>query len=216
MLDITALLNEIKKAPYTDISIRAPHTGVLTFSDLEEGAAISPPTGEWKEVPGTLLATITREHNPKPINSTQKGILQKIRTEYNNTFVEAGTEIAVLRHYLSKNEVVHILLQKALYLFNAPERAKYYFVPEVDKKVKISGSKNTSVTNGMELFIVSRMKREIPLKYQGPDGIIFELYFQQNQNVDAGMPLIGVCPPDQLEAIEGVIQQVAREWKVEF
>ena len=52
----------------------------------------------------------------------------------------------------------------------APERAKYYFVPQIDTKIKVSGCRSVSVYEGMELFIVSRMKREMPLYYTGPDG----------------------------------------------
>lgn len=38
------------------------------------------------------------------------------------------------------------------------------------------------------------MKREMPLYYTGPDGLIYTVYFEHNENVDAGSPLIGVCP----------------------
>ena len=213
MLNISSILEEIKKTPYTDLSVRAPHTGNLEFADINEGDSVNAPSGQWQEIPGTKIATITREKNPKPILATQKGFLQKLHTKYNNSFVEAGVEIAVLRHFLSKQEVVHILLQKALHLFNAPERAKYYFAPDIDKKLKISGHKNITVTDGMDLFIVSRMKREIPLAYHGPEGLIYEVYFEQNQNVDAGKPLIGICPPDQLSIIEDVISRVYHEWQ---
>ena len=51
-------------------------------------------------------------------------------------FVEAGTPLMVIRHMLTRSEVEHQILKKALYLFRAPERAKYYFTPEVDKKIR--------------------------------------------------------------------------------
>ncbi len=213
MLNITSILDEIKNRPYMDVKIQAPHTGFLEFTNVNEGDKVNAPRGQWKEIPGTKIAIITRENNPKAINSTQNGELQKIFKQYNQSFVEAGTEIAVLRHYLSKQEVIRIILQKALFLFNAPERAKYYFSPEVDKKLKISGHKSITVSPGMELFIVSRMKREVGLTYDGPEGIIYELYFEQNKNVDAGQPLIGVCPPEQLSTIEDVITRVNHEWQ---
>jgi hypothetical protein len=38
------------------------------------------------------------------------------------------------------------------------------------------------------------------------------VYFQHNENVDAGQPLIGICPPDQLETIEEVVMRVQTEW----
>lgn len=212
MLDISNLLESIKAEPYTEMAVVAPHTGVVNFADLHPGDRVSGPSGEWKEVPGTRIATITRENNPKPVAASDKGVVQKIRTELEGSFVEAGAELGILRHYLSREEVVRMLLRRTLRLFYAPERAKYYFVPEVDKKVKISGPRSVTVEDGMELFIVSRMKREIPLSYTGPEGVIYEVYFHQNQNVDAGSPLIGVCPPDQLSAIEDVIARVQMEW----
>jgi len=212
MVDISSLLEAIKAEPYTDISIVAPHCGVVSFAGLKAGDRVSGPSGEWKEIPGTRLAVITRENNPKPLATAEKGVVQSLRSDLEGTFVEAGTELVSLRHYLSRDEVVRILLRKTLCLFHAPERAKYYFMPEIDKKVKISGSRSVTVQNGMELFIVSRMKRETPLCYQGPEGVIYAVYFSQNQNVEAGGPLIGVCPPDQLAIMEEVIARVQMEW----
>lgn len=212
MLDISSLLESIKAEPYTEMTVTAPHTGVVTFAPLRPGDRVTGPRGEWKEVPGTRLAAITRENNPKPVAASDKGVVQVLHTELEGAFVEAGTELGVLRHYLSRDEVVRILLRKSLSLFHAPERAKYYFVPEVDKKVKISGSRTVTVQDGMELFIASRMKREVPLCYSGPEGLIYEVYFQQNENIDAGSPLIGICPPDQREAIEDAVARVQIEW----
>ena len=55
---------------------------------------------------------------------------------------------------------------------------------------------------------MSRMKREVPLHYSGPEGVIYAVYFKYNENIDAGAPLIGVCPQDQLPAIQDVIMRV--------
>ena len=109
--------------------------------------------------------------------------------------------------------MLRILLKQALNLFVAPERAKYYIVPQIDTKIKVSGCRSVSVYEGMELFIVSRMKREMPLYYTGPDGLIYTVYFEHNENVDAGSPLLGVCPPDQLQQIEEVVLKVQTEWQ---
>lgn len=212
MLDVTGLLEAIKAEPFTEMPVRAPHTGVISFSEVREGDRVMGPGGEWKEVPGTRIATITRERNPKPVAAFEKGVIQSLDLDLEGCFVEAGTEIGVLRHYLSRDEVVRIILRKSLQLFCAPERAKYYFVPDVDKKVKISGSRSVTVQDGMELFIVSRMKREVPLIYHGAEGVIYEVYFTQNENIDAGGPLIGVCPPDQIPRIEDVITRVQMDW----
>jgi hypothetical protein len=64
----------------------------------------------------------------------------------------------------------------------------------------------------MELFIMSRMKREVPLHYSGPDGVIYEIYFKYNDNLESGAPLIGVCPPDHLPVIQDMIARVQTEW----
>ena len=67
MLDVTGLLESIKAEPFTEMPVRAPHTGVISFSGVREGDKVMGPCGEWKEVPGTRIATITRERNPKPV-----------------------------------------------------------------------------------------------------------------------------------------------------
>ena len=53
----------------------------------------------------------------------------------------------------------------------------------------------------------------MPLYYTGPDGLSYTVYFVHNENVDAGSPLIGVCPPDQLQQIEEVVLKVQTEWQ---
>ncbi|MBQ3059646.1 MAG: biotin attachment protein [Desulfovibrio sp.] len=213
MIDISALLDEIKASPYREIVIATPHTGRLTFAGLRTGDTVLGPQGQWKEKPGTQLATLERERNPKPICAPEKGEISNLYSELEGQFVEAGTPLAVLRHMLTREEVLRLILQKALHLFCAPERAKYYFTPEVDKKIRASDAHSVAVRDGMEILIMSRMKREVPLHYRGPDGVIYEVYFKYNENVDAGAPLIGVCPRDQLSAIQEVIMRVQTEWK---
>ncbi len=213
MLDVTALLEEIKASPYEEKLICTPHTGTVSFAALEENSPVVGPQGMWKEKPGSLLVTIEREHNPKPIYAVEKGQVCAIHKELEGQFVEAGTPLLTLRHYLTKDEVQQKILKRTLHLFEAPERAKYYFTPEVDKKIRASGSRAVSVQEGMELFIMSRMKREAPLFYSGPAGVIYAVYFKHTENIDAGQPLIGVCPPDQLAAIEEVVLRVQTEWR---
>lgn len=214
MLDVSTLLDEIKAAPYVESSIIAPHCGVVSFNeDIASGNVVFGPTGTYKEKPGTLLATLDRERNAKPIRALEKSEVVTYNTGVAGQFVEAGTELVRLRHFLSKEEVLQSILKKALYLFNAPEKAKYYFTPAIDVKIKNTGPKSINVSDGMELFIISRMKRETQLRYTGPDGVIYAVYFSFNQNVDAGMPLIGVCPPDLVEQIEEVSVRVQTEWQ---
>lgn len=212
MFDVTALLDEIKASPYEEIEIVAPHTGLVTFAPLQVGDQVHGPLGTWKEKPGTLLVTIDRERNPKPLTAPQKGEVCLMHRELENTFVESGTPLLTLRHFLSRDEVTAAILKRALHIFVAPERAKYYFTPDVDKKIHASGSRAVTVSEGMELFIMSRMKREVPLHYSGPTGVIYAVYFKHTDNVDADQPLIGVCPPDQQDAIAEVVMRVQTEW----
>ena len=212
MLDISVVLDEIKAQPFREITIKTPHTGMVTFADIHQGDKVQGPQGQWKEKPGTLIATLERERNPKPIYAGEKGEISVLHTELEGRFVEAGTSLAVVRHPLTRAEVEHIILRKALYLFPAPERAKYYFTPDIDKKIRASDAHSVAVREGMELLIMSRMKREVPLHYSGPSGVIYAVYFKYNENIDTGSPLIGVCPQDQLPAIQDVIMRVKTEW----
>ena len=63
------------------------------------------------------------------------------------------------------------------------------------------------------MFIMSRMKRETSVYYSGPEGVIYAVYFQYNQVMDAEQPLIGVCAPDQLDLINDVVMRVRTEWR---
>jgi len=213
VLNIKELLDEVKASPYREIVVVAPHTGVVEFAGLKPGDHVHGRRGEFKEKPGTLLAHLTRERNRKPITAPEKGEVESVRTELEGKFVEAGEPLATIRHFLTRKEVIERILQEALFLFRAPERAKYYFVPEVDQKLKVSGKRSVKVAEGMELMIVSRMKRETPLAYSGPEGIIHSVYFGRGDNVDEGAPLIGVCPEDQLTVIQDVVARIQSEWE---
>ena len=213
MLDIKQFLDDIKASPYEIIEVKAPHTGVVEFAALRPGDKVTGVSGSFKEKPGTLLAHLTREKNRKPICAPERGEVVDLRTDLEGKFVEAGDTLLTLRHYLSKKEVIELILKKALHLFVAPERAKYYFIPEIDQKLKVSGKRSVKVREGMELFIVSRMKRETPLAYSGPEGLIYSVYFHRGDNVDAGQALIGVCPEDQLTLIQDMVTKVQSDWE---
>lgn len=213
MINITQLLEHIQSDPYREIEVMTRHTGVVQFEDLSEGDAVEGPTGTWKEKPGTKLATLTRERNPQPVNAPEKGIIGAIHKELEGSFVECGTSLVTIRHHLTREEVERIILRRALYLFKAPERAKYYFTPEMAAKIRASDPGSVEIVNGQELFIMSRMKREVPLFYSGPAGVIYAMYFKTNENVDTDAPLIGVCPKDELPHIKEVIMRVQTEWR---
>ena len=191
MLNVKEMLDELNASPYEEIEIRTPHTGVVDFVGLAPGDRVTGPSGKWLERPGTLLANLTREKNKKPISATQKGQVMDIQTGLEGRFVEDGERLMTIRHFLSKEEVIGRILKKALHLFCAPERAKYYFVPEIDAKIKAGGEHS----------------------YSGPEGIIYAVYFQQGDNVDGGQPLIGVCPENQLTLIQDVVNRVHGEWE---
>lgn len=211
-MDVKALLEEMKASPYKVVEVRAPHTGAVEFEVAGPGEKVRGVSGTWRERPGTRLATLTRERNKKPVHAPLDGEIEQVFIEHDGGFVEEGTPLCTIRHYLTRDEVIEAILKQTLYLFHAPEQAKYYFVPEADVKVKNAGPQTVRVTEGMELFIVSRMKRETPLAYSGPDGIIYSVYFQHNESVEAGAPLIGVCPADQLALIQDVVNRVRSEW----
>ncbi|MDO5535908.1 MAG: biotin attachment protein [Desulfovibrionaceae bacterium] len=213
MLNVSNLLEQIKQNPYREITVYAPHTGVVTFENIKPGDEVHGPEGQWKEKPGTKLATLTRERNPKPIYAFEKGVIDKVHTEYENAFVESGCPLVTIRHHLTREEVESIILKQALFLFRAPERAKYYFTPEVAAKLRASDFGSVVIHDGQELFIMSRMKRELPLYYMGPEGVIYATYFKPNDNVDTDAPLIGVCPQEELPNIKEVIMRVQTEWQ---
>lgn len=131
----------------------------------------------------------------------------------NGQFVQAGQELMTIRHYLTREEVIARILRRSLSLFLAPEKGKYYFFPDVDIKVKTKGSQSVHIEDGMELFILSRMKRETSIRYSGPAGIIYAVYFETNDSVDRDSPLIGVCPEDQLGQIQEVVSRVQSDWE---
>ncbi|MFK4764628.1 biotin attachment protein [Desulfobaculum sp. SPO524] len=213
MTDVKALLEEMKASPYEMVEVRAPHTGVVEYVVTETATQVSGVSGTWDEKPGTLLAYLERENTKKPIHAPLKGEVDAVCLEHSGQFVEEGTLLCTLRHYLTKEEVIAAILKKTLHLFHAPEQAKYYFTPDVDTKVKASGCKSVRVREGMDLFIMSRMKREAPLPYSGPEGLIYALYFKHNESVPAGAPLIGVCPEDLLPVIQDVVNRVQGEWE---
>nr|WP_279593429.1 biotin attachment protein [Pseudodesulfovibrio sp. S3-i] len=209
------MLDKVKASPYREIVVEAPHTGVVEFAELKQGDKVRGPGGDFKEKPGTLLVNLTREKNRKPIVAPEKGVIEALHLQHEGRFVEAGEPLVTIKHYMTRKEVIELILREALFLFRAPERAKYYFVPEVDQKLKVSGKRSVKVHDGMEFLIVSRMKRETPLVYSGPEGIIYSVYFGRGDNVDEGQPLIGVCPEDQLTVIQDVVARIQSEWEEE-
>lgn len=213
MIDVKELLRELREEPYEKVVIRAPHCGRVEFVTSAPGARVTGPGGTWKEKPGTLLARLEREKSIRLLHAPQKGELMSLAEVQNGQFVQAGQELMTIRHFLTKDEVVARILRRSLSLFLAPEKGKYYFYPDVDIKIKTKGSQTVQVEDGMDLFILSRMKRETAVRYTGPAGIIYAVYFETNDSVDRDSPLIGVCSEDHLSEIQEVVARVQSDWE---
>ncbi len=212
LLDIKKLLHQLKEAPYEEIPVVAPHCGIVETTVQEIGTRVHGVSGTWKEHPGTLLGTLTRENNTKPIHAPQKGVVMDI-ADVHNTFVEAGTPLFRIRHFLTKKEVIQRILKQTLHLFQAPEKGTYYFIPDIDTKIKTKGCRSVVVRPGDEIFILSRMKRETLIPYKGQDGLIYTVYFEPNKSINRGEPLIGVCPQEELPVIREVVTRIQSEWE---
>jgi biotin carboxyl carrier protein len=213
VVDVKTLLQELREEPYEKIVIRAPHAGTVEFVSSTPGTRVVGPSGTWKEKPGTLLIRLEREKNKKPIYAPQKGEIMALADLKPGEFVQAGQELMTIRHYLTREEVIGRILRQSLFLFLAPEKGRYYFIPDVDIKIKTKGSQSVAVEEGLELFILSRMKRETAIRYTGPSGIIYAIYFDTNDSVERESPLIGVCPEDQLGQIQEVVSRVQSDWE---
>ena len=103
MLDISKLLEKIKKSPYEEITVLTQHSGVLSFADLKEGDRVYGRSGAWQEKPGTVLAVLERERNKINVECQDKGEIKQLYRELDGKFVEAATPVAVIRHFLSYN-----------------------------------------------------------------------------------------------------------------
>lgn len=210
---INQLLEELRTNPYKEIEVKAPCSGKVKLIQTKTGEVVLGPRGKYKQKPGTLLAYLTRENNQKKICAPQKGRLSFVASLKENEFVQAGALLFKIKNHLSKQEVIKLILKEALSLFRAPEKGKYYFLPAVDKKIKAKGCQSVKVVPGEEIVILNRMKRETYVAYQGPAGVIYVVYFQPGQIVEAGDVLFGVCPERELEAIKEVVLKVQSEWE---
>ncbi len=210
-INLNELLRKYKSHPYEDHEITVPHTGVVRLN-VKEGQEVHGPSGQWKHKPGTLLFILEREGNPKRITSRFTGTVAGLRTELDGCFVEAGESIMLVRHRLSKDEIIDRILKEVLHIFSAPQRARYFFTPEVAAAMEKHQTKAFNVKDGDELVIMSLMKRDTLLPYSGPEGVLYKVYFKHGDLIDQGEPLLGICAPDRLPFVEKVIQRIRNEW----
>ncbi len=213
-LNLNDLLRQYRADPYEYFDILSPHTGTVTFK-VKEGELVRGPSGKWHQKPGTLLFYLERERNQKPVYATGEGEVCKIDYQFEGKFVEAGQPLISIRHKLSKDEIIDKILTKVLYIFAAPQRARYFLNPDIAVKIESSTSKSKAVEvkPGDEILTMSLMKRDTPVIYDGPEGVIYKVYFSSGQMVEENEPLIGICQPDKLPFVKRVIERIKTEWE---
>jgi acetyl/propionyl-CoA carboxylase alpha subunit len=206
------ILSRYRSDPFDYVDMCAVHAGQVKFL-VEEGAEVEGVTGEWKHIPGSRLYEITRENNAKVVTSQTNGMVSSLRKEFDGEFVEAGEKLMTIRHPLKKKEIIESILQEVLYLFAAPERARYYFSMDIQSRIDQKGARSVFVHPGDEIITMSLMKRDTPVFYSGEPGIIHSVYFKPGDSVDQGTPLIGVCAENKLSLIQKIITRVKAEWE---
>ena len=211
-LHFDEILSRYRSDPFDYVDMYAVHAGQVQFL-AEEGAEVEGVTGEWKHIAGSRLYEITRENNPKIITSQTNGIVSSLRKELDGEFVEAGEKLMTIKHPLKKKEIIESILQEVLFLFPAPERARYYFSMDIQSRIDQKGARSVFVEPGEEIITMSLMKRDTPVFYEGEPGIIHSVYFKPGDSVDQGTPLIGVCAKSKLPLIQKIITRVKAEWE---
>ncbi len=206
------IINRYKSDPYDYVDVHAVHSGKIRFK-VDEDGEVRGPSGEWKHIPGTALYEITRERNPKIISSKTNGTISYIKKEVESQFVEAGEKLLTIKHPLKKKEIIEAILQEVLFIFPAPERARYYFALDIQARINKKGARSVFIRPGEEVFTMSLMKRDTPLHYDGEAGIIHSVYFKPGDSLNQGDPLIGVCAKEKLPLIQKIITKVKAGWE---
>ncbi|RLG12840.1 hypothetical protein DRN73_01280 [Candidatus Pacearchaeota archaeon] len=210
---LNKLLQKFKTNPYKIYPVITPHTGYIKEFKIKEGDEVRGPSGKWLEKPGTPLFVLEREKNPKIIRAKINGIVQNLRMDLLNKFVEAEEKILEIKHPLTQDEIVSEILLNALYIIRAPEKARYIISSDLAKKLEKYGIGNVKVKTGDELLIMSFMKRETPI-YLTAEGnfIVFHIYFSPFELVPANAPLIGLCPEEDLPYLQKILERIKKEW----
>ncbi len=210
-INFDEIINKYRSDPFDYLDVVTPHTGRVTFK-VSEGEEVAGPSGKWHHHPGTLLYILNRENNPKPINSLINGVVASLREELEGHFVNAGEKLMTIKHPLKKREIIESILQNVLYLFRAPENAKYFFSLDIQARLEKQGEKAVFIKPGEEIITMSLMKRDTPIYYTGEEGIIHSVYFKPGESISQGDPLIGVCAKEKLPLIQKIITHVKAEW----
>lgn len=210
-IDFDELLAKYHSDPFDYVDVFAVHTGVVTFK-VANGDEVDATSGEWQHIPGTPLYEINRERNPKLVPAQTNGIVSEVNTELDGKFVEAGEKLMTIKHPLKKKEIIENILKEVLYLFPAPETAKYYFSMDIQSRIDKKDAKSVVIESGEEIITMSLMKRDTPVCYTGERGVIHSVYFKPGVSVSQGEPLIGVCSTEKLPLIQKIITRVKADW----
>ncbi|OEU51050.1 MAG: hypothetical protein BA862_05600 [Desulfobulbaceae bacterium S3730MH12] len=210
-IDFDELLSKYKSDPYDYVDVYAVHTGKITFKVME-GQQVDAASGEWLQVPGTSLYEINRERNPKIIVAQTNGTVTGIVTELDGRFVEAGEKLMTIKHPLKKKEIIENIFREVLYLFYAPETAKYFFSMDIQSRIDKKGARSITIDQGEEIITMSLMKRDTPVYYNGERGVIHSIYFKPGISVKQGEPLIGVCALEKLPLMQKILTRVKADW----
>lgn len=210
-IDFDELLSKYKSDPYDYVDVCAVHTGKITFKVME-GQQVDAASGEWLQVPGTSLYEINRERNPKKIVAQTNGTVTGIITELDGRFVEAGEKLMTIKHPLKKKEIIENIFREVLYLFYAPETAKYFFSMDIQSRIDKKGARSITIDQGEEIITMSLMKRDTPVYYNGERGVIHSIYFKPGISVKQGEPLIGVCALEKLPLMQKILTRVKADW----
>lgn len=213
-IDFDELLSKYKSDPFDYVDIFAVHTGRVSFKVME-GAEVQAASGQWRQVPGSVLYEINRERNPKLMTAQTNGIVADINSELDGQFVEAGEKLMTIKHPLKKKEIIENILKEVLSLFVAPETAKYFFAMDIQSRIDKKGSGAVTIKPGDEVLTMSLMKRDTPVYYQGEEGVIHSIYFKPGVSVAQGEPLLGVCAQDTLPVIQKIITRVKADWYID-
>ena len=210
-IDFDALFNKYKADPFVYVDVFAVHTGRVSLR-VVEGEEVRGAGGKWLQIPGSGLYEINRERNPKLITAPTNGTVEQVRTEFDGQFVEAGEKLMIIKHPLKKKDIIENLLKEVLFLFSAPETARYYFSTDIQSSIDKRGARAVTIDQGEEILTMSLMKRDTPVYYHGQSGVIHSVYFNPGISVVRGQPLIGVCAPEKLSLIEKIITRVKADW----
>lgn len=210
-IDFDAIIGKYKSDPYDYIEVTAIHTGVVNFK-VQKGDEVDSPSGEWTHIPGSPIYEINRERNPKVVTSQINGTISSLNAELEGKFVEAGEVLMTIRHPLKKKEIIENIFKEVLYLFPAPEKAKYFFALDIQSRIEKKGARSISISPGDEIITMSLMKRDTPIYYEGEPGVIHSVYFKPGISIEQGSPLIGVCAPDKVPLIQKIITRVKADW----